>query len=367
MTKKNTSLLITAAVALGGVAMTGCQQTSQYSGNAVKTTAQPVVTKVDGGETVVASSSSREVVSTPAMVKEVQYNASALGNALPPNAKPGDCFTRVVVPPTYQTVTEQVLIEPAGQRIETIPAEYKTVEERVETRAASFRLEVVPATYKTVTERVMVKPAVTNIVDIPAQYEWIEEQVLVAPARTEWKQGRGAIEKIDGATGDIMCLVTTPAQYSTVRKRKLVSAAATRQEVIPPVYDTVTKTVVDTQETTRQVPIPAEYGTIRRSVLVTPAQTRMIPTEAKYDTVQKQVRVSGGTQEWRQILCETNVTPEVVARIQQALASKGLNPGAINGQLSPETLAAVREFQIKSNLATGGVTYETLQRLGITL
>lgn len=371
MTKKNTSLLVTAVVALGGVAMTGCQQTSQYSTSAVRTTApMPVSAKVDGGQIEVTESSSstttvRSTGNSGMVVREAQYAAGGLGTALPPNARPGDCFTRVLVPPTYKTVTEQVLVEAAGQRIETIPAEYKTVEERVETKAASYRLEVVPATYKTVTERVMVQPAITNLVEVPAQYEWVEERVLVSPERTEWKEGRGAIEKIDGATGDILCLVTIPAQYETVRKRKVVSSASTRQEVVPPVYDTITKTIVDTPETTRRVEIPAEYGTVKRRVLVTPAQTRVIPTEPKYDVVTKQVRVDGGKQDWRQILCETNVTPEVIARIQQALSAKGMNPGPINGSLNAETLSAVREYQIKNNLATGGVTIETLKSLGV--
>lgn len=369
MTKTNTSLLVTAVVALGGVAMTGCQQTSQYSAHSVKTTAQPVDTRVSSSsETVVTqstSSTSTTVASTRPMVREAQF--TGLGNALPPNAKPGDCFTRVVVPPTYRTVTEQVQIEAAGQRIETIPAEYKVVEERVEIKPETYRLEVVPASYKTVTERVMIQPAITNLVEVPAQYEWVEERVLVSPERVEWKPGRGPIEKIDGATGDIMCLVTIPAEYKTVRKRKLVSAATTKQEVTPAQYDTITKTVVETPETTRRVPIAAEYGTVKRRVLVKPAERRVIPTEPVYDTVTKQVRVDGGTQEWRQILCETNVTPDVVARIQEALSNAGHNPGPINGELTAQTLAAVREYQVKNNLATGGVTYETLKRLGVAM
>lgn len=352
MNKKSTSLFITAAVALGGVAMTGCQQTSQYS------TTRGVQSTV----TVPSTEKKVTVVNNTGTTVKL-----AGGTALPPNAKPGDCFTRVVVPPTYRTVSERVEVEPAGQRIEMIPAKYKTVEERIVTKPASYRLEVVPATYKKVSKRVMISPAITNLVEVPAKYEWTEKKILVEPERTEWKPGKGLVEKVDNATGEILCLVTIPAKYKVVREKVLVSAAATRQEVTPARYETIETTEVATPETTRKVAIDAEYGTVKRRVLVEASKRNVIKTEPKYEMVQKQIRVDGGSQDWRQILCETNVTPEVVARIQQALKGAGHNPGAVNGQLNQQTVAAIREFQIKNNLATGGVTFETLKRLSVAL
>jgi hypothetical protein len=50
-----------------------------------------------------------------------------------------------------------------------------------------------------------------------------------------WKKGRGPIEKIDAATGEIMCLVEVPATYK----------------------------VMDTPPTTREVTVPAEYKTVK--------------------------------------------------------------------------------------------------------
>src|SRR5262245_56294668 len=44
--------------------------------------------------------------------------------ALPPNAKPGECYAKVYVPATYKTVTERVLVREASERLETVPAEY---------------------------------------------------------------------------------------------------------------------------------------------------------------------------------------------------------------------------------------------------
>lgn len=48
---------------------------------------------------------------------------------LPPNAKPGECYARIFVPPTYRPETEQVLKRDASERVEIIPARYENVTE----------------------------------------------------------------------------------------------------------------------------------------------------------------------------------------------------------------------------------------------
>merc|ERR1712146_455781 len=55
------------------------------------------------------------------------------GNAsgIPQNANAGECYLQVLVPPTYETVQERVMVEEASSRIETVPAQYKWVDEEV--------------------------------------------------------------------------------------------------------------------------------------------------------------------------------------------------------------------------------------------
>ena len=137
--------------------------------------------------------------------------AAALGShtagLTPPNAKPGQCFTKIITPAKYKTVTERKMLEEAGQRIEVIPASYKQGSKRVLVSEATQKLQVVPATYKTVTERVMVKAASKKLVQVPATYANESTRVLQTPARKEWKKGTGPIQRIDNDTGEIMCLV----------------------------------------------------------------------------------------------------------------------------------------------------------------
>jgi hypothetical protein len=174
---------------------------------------------------------------------------------MPSDAKPGECYARVFVAPRCETVTEQVLVRPASERVEQIPAKYETVQERV-----------------------MVKPASKEIEKVPAEYKTVDEQVLVEPAHTEWREGRGAVEKMDSATGKIMCLVEIPAKYKTVQKQVLVKPA-----------------------TTREVEIPAKYEMRQAQKMIEPAHENHIQIPAEYKTVTKTEKVADGYFEWRKV------------------------------------------------------------------
>ncbi|HPG25441.1 MAG TPA: peptidoglycan-binding domain-containing protein [Myxococcota bacterium] len=304
------------------------------------------------------------VSAAPSGMGTTRYNQIPGGDLLPP-ASPGECYARVFVPPAYETTTEQVLKSGATERIEIEPARYETVEEQVLVEAASERIEVIPAEYGWVEEKVLVKAASSRLEEVPAQYEWKEEQVLVKPAHTVWKKGEGPIQKVDSATGEIMCLVEVPAEYKTVRTRVQVAPATTREIAIPAEYKTVRKQVVTKPASTRTVEVPAKYNTVKVRRLVEPARERRIPIEAEYQTVSKRVQVTEGEMAWREILCKTNTTPDVVRRLQTALRSAGHNPGPIDGIVGQETLAALKGYQQEKGLATGGVTMATLQSLGV--
>ncbi len=330
---------------------------------------------------------------------------------LPPNAKPGECYARVWVEPTYQNYTETLLVKDASEQVYITPASYKKVTEQVLVQPASYKMVAVPAQYETVTEQklvkeastqwlidlqkgsapaskdllnaasehgidlaaaqpgmcfhehflpakfeqvnepvliqeeyevvttqpaefrwvektVLVKEASTRIEEIPAQYSTVTEQVVDVPAHTIWKKGTGPIQKIDAATGEIMCLVEVPDTFKTVTKRVLSSPAATRTVEIPAVYETVRvqELVSEAKEMRKTVPAkykdvpvtkkvsdvafvwhevhnhehpkatrtgnkiclteqPAQYKTIKRTVVATPATTQKVEIPAKYETV----------------------------------------------------------------------------------
>jgi len=437
--------------------------------------------------------------------------AAAGAGLLPPNARAGECYAKVMVPAAYKTVDEKVVVAEASEKIEVIPARYEwteipvpvqqeteelvaipakfeTVEEKVEIEAAhtEWRLgpgakakvadgRVVtaalalglpktanpgqcfnefyqPDVYKTETEKllkkaaseeittsepefewveekVLVREAEEKLVEIPAQYDVITEEVLESPAYTTWKTGRGLNEKVDNATGEIMCLVEVPAKYKTIEKqvlktpvtikkveipaeyktvkvKKLVKPAQEQRTAIeaeyqtvekrikvsdaklsweqegttgdgkptgktlclaevPARYQTITKQVIKEKASVQKVAVPAEIKTMRMSKLVAPASEKRIPIPARHQIVPKRTKVSDARLEWRQVLCETNTTRELVMQIQSALEKAGFNPGPIDGALGNATMRAIDAYQRKHDLPHGGLTLQTIEKLGI--
>jgi len=286
---------------------------------------------------------------------------------LPPNAKPGECYARAFVPPVYKTENVRILKTDASERIDVIPEKYEWVNEQVLVREASERLEVVPAAYEMVTEKLMVKPESTKIVTVPAKYRTETERMLDKPEHTIWKKGAGPITKVDDATGEIMCLVTVPATYKMVSRQVLDTKAGTQDIKIPAEYKTVSKRVMKTPPATRKVVIPAEYKTVRVRKLVESAKTNRTPIPAQYASISKRELVKEGYMEWRPVLCKTNMTQDIVQRIQAALKSSGHNPGPIDGVIGRETMAAVKSYQREKGLATGGITLQTLESLKVNI
>lgn len=442
--------------------------------------------------------------------------ATAEVSLIPPNAKAGECYAKVVIPAKYKTVEDRVLVQEASEKITVIPAKYEWVDEKVEVTPAGKKLITVPATYKKVTESIEVKPATrswhtslkTNsapvskeilvaaklkgvdldntvpntcykeyfmpekyktvkeeivvqnetskneiipavyemvektievkpaskkTITVPATYEFQEEKVLVEKEKTVWKKGSNPAQKLDGATGEIMCLVKVPAKYKTIKKKvvktpastkvieipaetktikvkKLVTPAQTKTITIPEVKQTIekrvldtksefswvkvgasmdkgwsytghsiclletpalnkkiTKTVLETNATTKEIDIEPTFKIMKVKKLVEEAKEVKNPIEAVYKMVQKKEKVSDAHQSWERILCQTNMNKDVILKIQKALKDKNYNPGKIDGVLGRDTRVALDKYQRDNSLATGGITYETLNALNVEL
>jgi hypothetical protein len=222
--------------------------------------------------------------SSPAS-KELLTTVSNAGIDLS-SATPGMCFHEHYRPAQYTQESQQVTISDASERVEIVPAEYRTVEKQVLVSEASSRL-----------------------VEVPAVYETVSETVVDVPEHTIWKKGTGPVQRINEATGEIMCLVTIPATYKTLSRRVMKSPPTTKTVEIPAVYKTVAVKELASAASERRVAIPAEHDTVSITKLVTnasfvwheihdrtePSSTRtgqkicLTETPAKYKTVTRRV------------------------------------------------------------------------------
>ncbi|HRK26426.1 MAG TPA: peptidoglycan-binding domain-containing protein [Chitinophagales bacterium] len=288
---------------------------------------------------------------------------------LPPNAVAGKCYAKCLIPDQYETVTEQILLKEASSRIEVVPAVYETVSEQLLVKEGYKVLEIVPATFTTVDEQILVKEAGSRLDYVPPVYETVTEQVLVSPATTKWVQGKADRNCLneDPEKCKVWCLTEVPAQYKTVTKQVLKTPATTRETPIPAEYKTITKAVVQTPASTREREVAAEYKTVTKQVLRSPATTREVEVPAEYSTITSQKLVkTGGFTDWVEVLCEAKVTAAKVREVQEALKTRGYDPGPADNVMGPRTKAALVQFQKDNGLPTGNLNIETLRALGVS-
>ncbi len=188
--------------------------------------------------------------------------AAADAEALPPNAKPGECYAKFYVPPEYKTVTERVMVRAAYEEMEIIPAQYEWVEERVCVKDASEQLRAMPAEFAT-----------------------REVNLQVRPAETVWEVNKNptCVADTNQPARDVFCLVNHAAVHQTLQTQCLAKPAQVERECVP-----------------------AEYQTIRRQKLVAPATTRKVCIPAEYAEVQKTIKVCDGKMVWKRVVCDLN-------------------------------------------------------------
>lgn len=178
---------------------------------------------------------------------------------VPESAQVGQCFAEYYTPAKFGTTTEKMLKSESTQKVVVTPAKYGTQTERVLVEEASEKLIQVPAQFKNETEKVLVKAPYTTWKVSECSGGACEPGVIA-------NRVAGSRDRIDRATGEIMCLVEIPAQYKTVTKRVMVAPPATKRVVIPAKYKTVTRRVMTTPPGERIIETPATYQTVTKNV-----------------------------------------------------------------------------------------------------
>lgn len=297
----------------------------------------------------------------------IAFTSPVLAQDLPPaDAKAGECYAKVLVPATYKTSPENIEIQPAIIKSEKVAAVYKEVEKRVLIQDESFELITIPAIFETVTETVLIQPEQIVKIIVPATYKPENKKIQISPARIVWKPGRGSHEKLDSATGEIMCRVEIPAKYETVSQQVIDQPSTMHEDVIPAKYLTIERRIMKTPPTATKKVIPAQYKTITVRELTTPESFTEIVIPARFSTISKRELIKVEAVKWRQIMCETNTTPAFVLKLQKTLVSAGYSIGTQpNGNFGPATKAAIAKFQLANNLPTGGLTLSTVKKLGL--
>ncbi len=165
-------------------------------------------------------------------------------------AQAHQCYRRVIDPPRYATVEEQVLVSPGREVVDYTPAVTRQVEETV-----------------------VVRPEQTVGRVIPAQYVYQSQTVEVSPAHREWRTR--------DENGDVIgCWITVPARLGLITRRVEIAPAREVSETIP--AETATRRRIETVEPAHAVTrlIPAQYATRERLALAAPGGAHWAPIDA---------------------------------------------------------------------------------------
>jgi hypothetical protein len=81
----------------------------------------------------------------------------------------------------------------------------------------------------------------------------------------------------------------------------------------------------------------------------------------------RQSIAGGGEELLIETPCRAQMTAELVASLQRALAARGLYGGAVSGALDGETRAALRRFQQKKGLDSAILAIATARELGLVV
>jgi outer membrane protein OmpA-like peptidoglycan-associated protein len=158
-----------------------------------------------------------------------------------------------------------------------------------------------------------------------------------------------------------------PTAYESRTYQKLASDASYTENSTPAEYTNRSYQKLANNATTESTPVPVSYKT-RTYTRTSPATTETINIPAEYRTITKRNLVKpGGFTEWREVVCEADITQDLVRSVQSALISRGYSVGSAgaDNQMGAATKAALVKFQKDNNLPVGQLDIETLRALGV--
>jgi hypothetical protein len=205
-----------------------------------------------------------------------------------------ECYERYRTRPVYDTIHENVEVNPGYSRVETVPAIVGTCKRAILVREESVGYRTVPAEYAWQRELVEVEPARKVARTIPAQVRTVYRSVRVDDGGYAWDW-----RWIGGRK--VLCKVRRPAHYERVAQTVVVRAARTVYETVPAQYGYRKQRVLVSPAYTERYVIPARYETVEEQVVIQPERSRVVDVPPSYQRVARSVLVEEGSEGWRRV------------------------------------------------------------------
>ncbi|ESQ76500.1 peptidoglycan-binding protein [Asticcacaulis sp. YBE204] len=415
--KAGVSVLALAVLACGMTAQAGEKKTVKPVGEVLNE--QPSSYGKSGAQGVYFSQSDVKTKNLPELkardkAKEKDCPEGSVGSQNPDlpayivkDAKPNQCFTRLLKAPVFETYADKVLVAEARTETRTIPEEWRWAERKVVVTPERVERKVIPAVTRTVVEEKVIQEAGWREETVPAVYEKRVEQVVVRPARQEWVRSEGVatgaalvtpgdhqpvryradgkltwpgkepvLVQADASTTEylqkgsaqtVWCLKEVPAEYKAMERQVEVRPATVNRVRTPAKIKKIERLVIDREEQVVEKVVPATYRVEKVKEVITPARTETYTVPAVYKHVDKTRASKAPEPVWREIICDKNTSPAKMKEIQIALKREGYDPGPIDGSMGTKTVAAMQKFQADKGLPQGQMSVEAAEALGVRI
>jgi len=184
-----------------------------------------------------------------------------------PDAKPGECYAKVIIPAKYEVSTETVLVKPVSEKVTVAPAVFEATEKSIVEKDAYTKINVIPTKFREEVEKVEVAKASTVWVTSLGEKGIPASPALLAGAKTNGVNLAGA------AVGACYKEYYSPAKYEETTKEVLVKEESEEIKVAPAQFEETEEIVVVKQASKKKVYVPAQYETIEERIEVEPAKS----------------------------------------------------------------------------------------------
>jgi len=184
-----------------------------------------------------------------------------------PDAKPGQCFAKVLVPAKYETKTEKILVKPESEKVEIKPATFDVVEKPVVAKEGFTKIKVVPTKFKEVIEEIEIsKPGKVWVTTLKGKNSMPVSPALLASAKLN------GVDIDNAKPGECYREYLIPAKYEQTEKEVLIKEETEEVKVAKPQFEEVEETVVVKEPTKKKIYKPAEYEVVEERIEIEPAK-----------------------------------------------------------------------------------------------
>lgn len=272
------------------------------------------------------------------------------------------CQSHVLAPALFRPSAEVVTVYESSTRYTTTPVQMGYGERKVKIADAYVEYEIIPAKFGEVTETVEVERERVEIETLPATYRTETKRIKVKAATQRWNPNCAAVLATDNKPAD-NCLLTVPAEYTTVTREVIDSPARTVKRVIPARTETITRKVLLEPAKVVRKEIPAVYTNVKLAKVEQPATVVTTQQAAKTQNIPVQQTLRSEQIVSMPALCEASISAATIQQLQHRLQQQGYYQGTPDGVLGSETRSALTQYQEAQGLASGAITLESLRKL----